>query len=64
VEYLCEQEWVEHLDDVMVRRTCWRQYFGAKASRYEETAEWMMRPLGWSAERKAAEIERYRKLAT
>jgi glycerol-3-phosphate dehydrogenase len=63
VEYLCRHEWVEHLDDIMVRRTCWRQYFGVEASRYQQAAEWMMKSLGWSAERKAAEIERFRKLS-
>ncbi|MDB6112421.1 MAG: glycerol-3-phosphate dehydrogenase [Pedosphaera sp.] len=59
VEYFCANEWVTHLEDVMVRRTSWEHYFSNAAARAREVAEWMAQSLGWTATHKAAELERY-----
>lgn len=59
VEYFCAHEWAAHLEDVMVRRTSWKHYFGKAAERAGEVAEWMAAALGWDAARKSLELVRY-----
>src|SRR6185437_2578397 len=57
VEYFCANEWVAHLEDVMVRRTSWKHYFHDSAKRAAEVAEWMAKSLGWDETRKAMELD-------
>ncbi len=59
VEHFCANEWAVHLDDVMVRRSGWHYYWRDARQKAEQTAAWMAELLGWSAERRAAESERY-----
>jgi glycerol-3-phosphate dehydrogenase len=63
VEHYCQREWALHLDDVMLRRTSWHYYCKDAAAKAERVAEWMGQLLGWTKERQAAEVRRYR-LAT
>jgi glycerol-3-phosphate dehydrogenase len=62
VVHYCTREWARHLDDVMVRRTGWRFYHRDSLAIAERVAGWMAEALGWSAERRAAEVERYRRM--
>ncbi|MEO6034286.1 MAG: glycerol-3-phosphate dehydrogenase/oxidase [Verrucomicrobiota bacterium] len=60
VEHFCLHEWVQHLDDIMIRRTSWHYYFRDADARALEAAEWMQEILGWDRSRKAVELLRYR----
>ena len=60
VEHFVTREWAVHLDDVMVRRTSWRQYCQDWEEKATRAAAWMGGMLDWSPERRAAEIERCR----
>lgn len=62
VEHFVTREWAMHLDDVMVRRTGWRQYGQDWEEKAAQTATWMGELLGWSAGRRAEEITRRRQL--
>jgi glycerol-3-phosphate dehydrogenase len=59
VEHFCLAEWAVHLDDVMVRRTGWQHYFRNAQLKSEQVAGWMGEVLGWSAETRVAELERF-----
>jgi glycerol-3-phosphate dehydrogenase len=58
----CRQEWAEHLEDVMIRRTSWRYYCPDHQRVAEQVANWMAEELGWNDERKRKEIERLRNI--
>ncbi len=62
VEHYVNREWAVHLDDVMVRRTSWHCYFKDAAQRAELVATWMAELLGWPADLRGTELERYRRL--
>jgi glycerol-3-phosphate dehydrogenase len=62
VQQFCQNEWVRHLDDVMIRRTGWRYYHRDHLEIADRIAEWMANALAWSADRKAEELRRYRAL--
>ncbi len=62
IEHFVSREWAVHLDDVIVRRTSWRQYCQDWEEKARETAEWMGEMLGWSAEQRDAELARCRSL--
>ncbi len=55
----CANEWVVHLEDVMVRRTNWQHYHSDAALKAGQVADWMGELLAWTAERRAAELLRY-----
>jgi glycerol-3-phosphate dehydrogenase len=59
VEHFCRSEWARHLDDVMIRRSGWHYYHRDRAEIAQRVAGWMAGALGWSAERRAAEVARY-----
>jgi glycerol-3-phosphate dehydrogenase len=59
VEHYCRNEWAEHLQDVMIRRTSWHHYFTEAPQIARQAADWMAGVLGWSEERKAEEIAAY-----
>ncbi len=59
VEHYVRNEWALHLDDVMLRRSSWHYYRADAPKLAEQTAGWMGEMLGWSAEERAAELERY-----
>jgi glycerol-3-phosphate dehydrogenase len=59
VEHYVNSEWSMHLDDVMLRRTSWHYYSTEAPKLAERAADWMSGPLGWSAQTRVAEIERY-----
>ena len=59
VEYYIDNEWAWHLDDVMLRRTSWHHYLKESAQQSQLVADWMTERLGWDAETRAAELERY-----
>jgi len=62
VEHFVAHEWAVHLDDVMTRRTSWRQYGPDWQEKAEEAGEWMGELLGWDAARRTAERDRCRQL--
>ncbi len=62
VEHFVSHEWAVHLDDVMVRRTSWRQYCPDWEQKAARAVDWMGELLGWPAEQRAAEVERCRQL--
>jgi glycerol-3-phosphate dehydrogenase len=59
VEHYVGKEWAVHLDDVMLRRAGWHYYFADAPQRAERVADWMGELLGWAAEVRQAELERY-----
>ncbi|MGA2867059.1 MAG: glycerol-3-phosphate dehydrogenase/oxidase [Verrucomicrobiota bacterium] len=59
VEHYVANEWAFHLDDVMLRRTSWHYYSTEAPQLAERVADWMSQLLGWSAQGRAAELERY-----
>jgi len=60
VDHYVAQEWAVHLDDVMIRRTGWHYYCPDADARAQTVADWMAERLGWTQERRAAELRRYR----
>jgi glycerol-3-phosphate dehydrogenase len=63
VRHYCEQEWAEHLDDVMVRRTSWHYYRADAAAIAARVCDWMAISLGWDQARCDAELQWYRRQA-
>jgi len=63
VEHYVTEEWAVHLDDVMLRRTSWHYYFREAPRMAEQAADWMGELLGWSAEMRCSELERYGRAA-
>jgi glycerol-3-phosphate dehydrogenase len=59
VAHFCNSEWARHLDDVMIRRTSWRNYHRNHLAIARQVAGWMASTLNWSAACTAAQIERY-----
>jgi glycerol-3-phosphate dehydrogenase len=59
VAAVCAEEWPEHLDDLMCRRTSWHFYHGYDQQMARTAAAWMAGALGWSAERTRDELSRY-----
>jgi len=47
---------------VMVRRTSWHYYFADAPRRAERVADWMGELLGWAAQDRSAELERYARM--
>ena len=64
VEHFCAGEWAVHLDDVMVRRSGWHYYWRDARQKAEQTANWMAEALGWRAETRTAELERYERIVS
>ncbi|MDB5296899.1 MAG: glycerol-3-phosphate dehydrogenase [Phycisphaerales bacterium] len=62
VAHFCRREWGRHLDDVMIRRTSWRYYHRDHLEVAARVADWMAAALGWTPERTAAELDRYREM--
>lgn len=60
VEYYCDEEWVVHLEDLMVRRTSWRYYHREHLRLAEEVARWMGAALDWSEDQLKEELRQYR----
>lgn len=56
---ICAEEWPEHLDDLMCRRTSWHFYYGYDEPMVRTAAEWMGSALGWDAGRVNQELARY-----
>ncbi len=59
VDHYVNNEWAVHLDDVMVRRTSWRQYYGDAGQKAEQVAGWMAELLDWPTTAQTLELERY-----
>jgi glycerol-3-phosphate dehydrogenase len=59
VEHSCLHEWAVHLDDVMVRRTNWHQYYRDAGLKAAQVAGWMGELLGWTTGQRLAELRRY-----
>lgn len=59
VEHYCRNEWAEHLQDVMIRRTSWHHYWPQAPQMALQVADWMAELLGWNAERRAGELRDY-----
>jgi glycerol-3-phosphate dehydrogenase len=60
VENACRNEWAIHLDDVMIRRTNWRQYHREHLQIAVQVAGWMSELLGWTDEEREKELRSYR----
>ncbi len=63
VQHCCREEWVVHLDDLLLRRTSWHFYHANQAELAGRACEWMAEELGWNGERKESERQRYFKMA-
>lgn len=61
VEHYVKNEWAEHLDDVLLRRSGWHYYHRESAAALEQVATWMAAAAGWSADRRRAELEAWLK---
>jgi len=59
VAAICAEEWPEHLDDLMCRRTSWHFYHGRDEQRARTAAGWMASALGWDRERVQRELACY-----
>lgn len=59
VPYYCRREWVQHLDDVMLRRTGWGSYWPGTTEQIKAVAKRMADELQWSDDRLDAELQRY-----
>ena len=62
VRHFCREEWAQHLDDVMIRRTSWRHYRRDHLDLARQVAGWMAAELSWDDARRDAETARYRQL--
>jgi glycerol-3-phosphate dehydrogenase len=60
VAHFCRNEWAEHLDDIMIRRTSWHHYQRNPDETANQVAQWMSECLGWDAPRLEAEGASYR----
>lgn len=60
VKHYCRNEWVRHLDDLMIRRTSWRHYRHDQLEVAGRAAKWMAVELGWDEAQTQAEIAAYR----
>ena len=54
VQHACRNEWAQHLDDVLLRRTAWHSYYGAGVA--EEVSRWMAEEHGWSEQERITEL--------
>ena len=59
VEYYCRNEWVVHLDDLLLRRTSWHFYEKHADRLAWQAAHWMAEWLEWDAERVGSELRQY-----
>jgi glycerol-3-phosphate dehydrogenase len=59
VEHFCANEWAVHLDDVMLRRASWHNYYPDAGQMAERVADWMGELFGWSETMREAELKRY-----
>ncbi len=59
VEHYCRREWALHLEDVMVRRAGWHYYHRDAADIADRVAGWMSDVLGWDAQQREDEMNRY-----
>jgi glycerol-3-phosphate dehydrogenase len=64
VAQYCADQWAVHLDDVMIRRTSWHYYLDDAGQVADRVAEWMGAVFGWDAQRREAELTRYRNVPT
>jgi glycerol-3-phosphate dehydrogenase len=62
VRHCCREEWAEHLDDLMLRRTGWHYYYKQSDQIAQQAAAWMAEEKGWDEPRRQEELERYRRL--
>jgi glycerol-3-phosphate dehydrogenase len=62
VEHFCANEWAQHLDDVMIRRTSWHYYFRDVVERAEQVADWMAEIFGWSETEKERQLRHYKNI--
>lgn len=59
IEYFCRNEWVVHLEDIMLRRAGWHQYFGSAEETVRQVAQWMGQSLDWDAATIEMEANQY-----
>ncbi len=64
VEHYCRDEWVVHLDDVMLRRAGWGHYLSDAERTARQVAGWMAEIFGWTESERDAELARYAGLPT
>ncbi|MCS7238849.1 MAG: glycerol-3-phosphate dehydrogenase/oxidase [Thermoguttaceae bacterium] len=64
VEQICREEWVCHLDDIMIRRTSWHSYRSDVATLADRISRQMARLFGWSERERQMELDRYRKICS
>jgi len=60
VRHYCAEEWVVHLDDVMIRRTGWQHYGPNTQPLAAKVAGWMAEIFGWDEANQQAELARLR----
>lgn len=63
VRHCCREEWAEHLDDLMLRRTGWHFYYKQTDQIADQAVAWMAEEKGWDDTRRQQELDRYGRLA-
>jgi glycerol-3-phosphate dehydrogenase len=63
VTHCCRNEWVVHLDDLLLRRTSWHFYEKKARELALQASSWMAAELEWSDERTSRELTRYCSMA-
>ncbi|MBN1912518.1 MAG: glycerol-3-phosphate dehydrogenase/oxidase [Pirellulales bacterium] len=59
VEHYCRNEWVVHLDDLMVRRTYWHHYQPDRKDICRQVAPWVAKALGWDEATMTTELKNH-----
>ena len=59
VRHYCQNEWVRHLDDLMIRRTYWHYYYRNREEIAKKVVPIMAEVLGWDEATAAGELNRY-----
>ncbi|MBL9113467.1 MAG: glycerol-3-phosphate dehydrogenase/oxidase [Verrucomicrobiaceae bacterium] len=59
VRHFCQNEWAQHLEDVMIRRSSWHYYHRNAVTLAEQASHWMASALGWTEQQRESELHRY-----
>lgn len=61
VQHYCQNEWVRHLDDLMIRRTYWHYYYRNREEIARRIVNVMAESLGWDTATTEYELNTYLK---
>lgn len=63
VKHFCRNEWAQHLDDIMIRRSSWHYYHRDAKTLATRVVTWMAECLDWDSMRCRLEMDRYHAIA-